>query len=1538
MSLMKKLTSGVVASSLVLGMVGTAFASGYTPESAEAAAQRMVAYKIVNGVAPNDLGLGQPITRAQFVTVMVRAFGQGDNAALLVGANTGFEDIDAANQWATGYIAMAKALIEKNGHKLGVNAEGTQFNPGGNLTAAEAVAFLMKFLGVQADNTLAWPASYLTPAVEKGVITAEDRAQLDTFGNAPATRGFVFYLADQAFVSFEQNGKNVYQTYSDTEAPKLSVDAVADTTTEAESVTITGSVEGQSALTVDYGQGAMDVAVDADGKFSYEVPLEVKENAIVFTAVDLAGNESTSTTKVTRTPGVAASIEAEAVNVAAGQTVDVKFTVKDAKGNVIEGAAVEGTSDVGTFADGKFTAQAEVATGTLTLTLGELTTEVAVNISAGQLAEIKVEGGATSFAVGAQQTFKAVGLDEQGNEVALDDVTWSATGGVINQNGEFVASTSGNVTITATAGELTGTLTATAYGKATAIKLSTPANIVANGSSTTTITASAVDANGNVDLGFTGTATFSSNNIAVATIDSTTTTVSFVNGVATATVKSGTSVGASTISASVSGMSAATAIITTDKQVLTSATSSIDPGTIAADSLSSAAVKIVLLDQAGKPMLAGNAPSNLNITATTTSSSVANAPSISYNNYTSANPYHYGGTVTSAGALGSTTFTFTLGNTAYSSLAIPSVTLTSATVGSPYKLGLDAIADKKVGTSATAVVRLYDYNGNQTTGQNGQTVTLVDTTTGTTVGTGTIANGKASISFTKTVAGSYNLEVSSGNLVKATGSVNFTAAEAAALSLKAAPAVLNANGAAQSTLTATVVDAYGNKVTAGSYNVKFTKTAGATTATQAFADTTVATVDGVASVTITASLNNGGSDTYVASVSGLVSSSTPVTSAIMGAPAKLVVNAGDSTAAAKTAGSNAKVVVDVQDSASTLVTTDAGRVVTLTVKDADGNVTQTLTATSVNGKATFEWTETKSGAYTAVATADGLTKSGNFSQTFNAGSAAALKLTPSLTSLGADGSSTSTLNIKVVDKYGNTTSANGVTVNVASSNANVGALSATSTGSVNITTGGNNAITFTATSLPGTATITVSDAAGVLTSATADITSITVGTAVRGSVTVSGSPKVSGAAAPEYSVVTAHAVDASGNRVTNFSGTAKLTITNGTGNVKVYSTGTTPASGEIALASGTYDLAFTQGQAKFYVINDKAETLNYSVAVGAFPAVSGSATFMSSSIDAIAFEAPVDAYLLGNGNDVTVLKVVAKDSLGNTVTNATGTVYFKLSSGNDYATLLNTSASFVNGEAILSIQSKIATDSANLTILAWSDAKKADGVTALANSTEATALSNAAIMVDGKAPTSAGTVSLVGGAESTEANPALINANKPAFSVDSPADAGVGIGKVVFQYRLTSTTVWTTLYEDTTASSGVYAVDWTDKSALPNGTYAFRAVAYDNSGNSLASSTFYRKIDATPASVTSAVYSSSAATLTVTFTEAVANTATFSAQVSTTDATAKNLGAGTVTWSADRKVATIDVTGSDIAAGNAVKVTNAVDDAGNVSTITITIQ
>ena len=80
------------------------------------------------------------------------------------------------------------------------------------------------------------------------------------------------------------------------------------------------------------------------------------------------------------------------------------------------------------------------------------------------LADIAVTPATVSLFTGVAQTFSASGTDQHGDPIAVT-VTWSATGGTIDQAGDYTAGTVlGNFVVTAADGAVMGTSDVTIGG------------------------------------------------------------------------------------------------------------------------------------------------------------------------------------------------------------------------------------------------------------------------------------------------------------------------------------------------------------------------------------------------------------------------------------------------------------------------------------------------------------------------------------------------------------------------------------------------------------------------------------------------------------------------------------------------------------------------------------------------------------------------------------------------------------------------------------------------------------------------------------------------------------------------------------------------------------------------------------------------------------------------------------------------------------------------------------------------------------------
>ncbi|MDI4650251.1 S-layer homology domain-containing protein [Cohnella hashimotonis] len=204
----KQALSALTAGALLLAALGGGAAAATTDKTAaENKLKALIDAGIVSGDQNGNLNLGDNITRAQLAIIVVRAFGLESEAKPPVQTAT-FTDV-APGSWYSGYILSAKTLIEDNGYTLGTG--NGKFNPNGNITSAEAVALLCKFLGIKPDSsTTDWASAYVKAALEKGILDATSAKGISK--TKAATRETVFTYANTAFGAVkDEDGKTVYE-------------------------------------------------------------------------------------------------------------------------------------------------------------------------------------------------------------------------------------------------------------------------------------------------------------------------------------------------------------------------------------------------------------------------------------------------------------------------------------------------------------------------------------------------------------------------------------------------------------------------------------------------------------------------------------------------------------------------------------------------------------------------------------------------------------------------------------------------------------------------------------------------------------------------------------------------------------------------------------------------------------------------------------------------------------------------------------------------------------------------------------------------------------------------------------------------------------------------------------------------------------------------------------------------------------------------------------------------------------------------------
>ncbi|MEI2702168.1 MAG: invasin domain 3-containing protein [Baekduia sp.] len=390
-----------------------------------------------------------------------------------------------------------------------------------------------------------------------------------------------------------------------------STSTVTATVTDAQGHLLSG--ESVSFSSSDAGATIGLVSDHGDGTYTATVTSSTTAHAITITATDSSVAPSVAGhTTLTQTPGpatgVAVGLSPGSIVANGASTSTVTATVTDSHGNPVAGDSVGfSASDVGVH----FGSVTDHGDGTYTATVTSSTTVHAITITAtdsspapsvaGQTTLMQTPGPATGVAVGlspgsivangasTSTVTTATVTDAQGHLLSGESVSFSssdagATIGLVSDHGDGTytatvtsSTTAHAITITATdssvAPSVAGhtTLTQTP-GPATGVAVGlSPGSIVANGASTSTVTATVTDSHGNPVAG--DSVGFSASDVGVHFGSVT----DHGDGTYTATVTSSTTVHAITITATDSSPAPSVAGQTTLMQTPGPATG-VDPG------------------------------------------------------------------------------------------------------------------------------------------------------------------------------------------------------------------------------------------------------------------------------------------------------------------------------------------------------------------------------------------------------------------------------------------------------------------------------------------------------------------------------------------------------------------------------------------------------------------------------------------------------------------------------------------------------------------------------------------------------------------------------------------------------------------------------------------------------------------------------------------------------------------------------------------------------------------------------------------------
>jgi uncharacterized protein YjdB len=275
---------------------------------------------------------------------------------------------------------------------------------------------------------------------------------------------------------------------------------------------------------------------------------------------ELSNVAATSTLSTTPPPPVVTTVTVSpaSASVAVGATSALQATVKDQNGNSMTGQTVTWSTNNAAAAtvnsSGVVTGVA-AGSATISATSSGVSGTSAITVTVGPppppvVTTITVAPTSASVVAGASTTLVATVKDQNGSVMTGQTVTWStsnAAAATVNSSGVVTGVATGSATITATSSGKTGTssitVTAVAPVVTTVTVSPTSASVVAG--ATTTLQATVKDQNGNVMTG--QTVTWSTNNAAAATVNSSGVVTGVVAGSATITATSSGKIGTSSI-------------------------------------------------------------------------------------------------------------------------------------------------------------------------------------------------------------------------------------------------------------------------------------------------------------------------------------------------------------------------------------------------------------------------------------------------------------------------------------------------------------------------------------------------------------------------------------------------------------------------------------------------------------------------------------------------------------------------------------------------------------------------------------------------------------------------------------------------------------------------------------------------------------------------------------------------------------------------------------------------------------------------------
>lgn len=302
---------------------------------------------------------------------------------------------------------------------------------------------------------------------------------------------------------------------------------------------------------VSWSSGAPAVAtVSATGTVTGVTP----GSAVIFASID--GVLGSVTVSVRPVPVATVTVSPSTAALAAGLTLQLTATLRDANANPLTGRVVGWSSSnasVASVSSSGFVTAVTPGSTTITATSEGRTGTAAITVAAppaSPVASVTVAPASLPLQLGATGVLTATARDASNNVLAGRAMVWSSSNvsvATVAPNGTVTAVAAGGATVTATSEGKSGTasVTVTAPPPATPTLTVTPASATVNVFGTTKLTATARNASGNVVPG--ASVTWSTSNGLVANVAQDGTVSGLLPGTATITATWGSVTGTATV-------------------------------------------------------------------------------------------------------------------------------------------------------------------------------------------------------------------------------------------------------------------------------------------------------------------------------------------------------------------------------------------------------------------------------------------------------------------------------------------------------------------------------------------------------------------------------------------------------------------------------------------------------------------------------------------------------------------------------------------------------------------------------------------------------------------------------------------------------------------------------------------------------------------------------------------------------------------------------------------------------------------------------